>query len=128
MLNLLHRLGNGIGIIFFVGLTFLPLHNVEGKALPDGGITQSTEKGSPATYSAVGDQLLHDATRIEGFTTNFFNPISLEFRTSWAGDRSRSRITEVFLNTRYVQYTNISINIRVNYRKTDLIFPFHYYW
>src|SRR5690606_28690976 len=127
MSNLLHRLGNGIGIIFFVGLTFLPLQG-EGKALPDGGITtQNTEKGSPGTYSAAGTHLLNDATRIEGFTTNFFNPISSEFRISWAGDRSRSRVTEVFLNTRYVQYTHISVNIRVNYRKSDLIFPFHYY-
>lgn len=129
MLYLLHRLGNGVGIVFFVGLTFLTLHRAEGKAFPNShDTTQNTEREDSNSYSAVAVGLLNNATRIEGFTTNFFNPISLEVRTSLAEHRSRSRITEVFFKTSFVQYTNVAINIRVNYRKSDLIFPFHYYW
>ncbi len=35
---------------------------------------------------------------------------------------------EQLFATEYSQYTNFSINFLIQYRKSDLIFPFHYFW
>lgn len=129
MLKLLYRLGNGMGILSLVVLTFLLFQKEGAETLPPSGETSlSANKGRQNDYSAAAAQLLSNATQIEGFTTNFFNPTFPDFKTSWAGDRSRTKVTEALLNTRFLQYINTSKNLLVNYRKSDLIFPFHYYW
>ena len=35
---------------------------------------------------------------------------------------------ELLLEARFAQYRNFSRNFLVHHRKTDIIFPFHYYW
>lgn len=129
MLKLLYRLGNGIGILSLVILTFLLFQKVEAETLSSSSDTSlSIVNGHQNNYSVAAVQLLSNATQIEGFTTNLGNPTSPEFRTSWSGDRFRNKVAEVLVKSRYVQYVNIYKNLLINYRKSDLIFPFHYYW
>jgi hypothetical protein len=35
---------------------------------------------------------------------------------------------EFLTESENTQYTKFAINLLINYRKTDLIFPFHYFW
>lgn len=36
--------------------------------------------------------------------------------------------TEQLTETEFYQYTNISKNFLIQHRKSDIIFPFHYFW
>lgn len=129
MLNCLQRFKFGIGILSIVLLTSLLFHEVVRESLT-AKVDTSFEiyKGSHKTYTAAEAQVLSSATQIEVSTTNFSNPTFPEFRTTWAANRFRNKVIEALVKTKYSQYVNVSKNILVNYRKSDLIFPFHYYW
>jgi len=38
------------------------------------------------------------------------------------------KVTGFLFETRFFQYTKLSENFLVQYRKADIIFPFHYFW
>lgn len=129
MVNGLPRFKFGIGILSMVLLSTLFFHKEVRESLADNVVTSfNVKKGNHNAYTTVEAQLLSNATQIEGFTTNLSNPASPEFRNSWAGDRFRNKVIEALVKTRNTQYVNISKNLLVHYRKSDLIFPFHYYW
>lgn len=37
-------------------------------------------------------------------------------------------VADVLIIAGFSQYTNYSANVRIHFRKADLIFPFHYFW
>lgn len=53
-------------------------------------------------------------------TLNFKNP----FNTLWV----HAETTEQLFESIIAQYISIAKNLLINYRKSDLIFPFHYFW
>jgi len=53
-------------------------------------------------------------------TLNFKNP----FNTLWV----HAETTEQLFESVIAQYISIAKNLLINYRKSDLIFPFHYFW
>lgn len=60
---------------------------------------------------------------------NQFNKLpSQNFKNAFLGIGSISKTTELLLNSTFHQYLKISINLLVKHRKSDLIFPFHYFW
>ncbi|MCG2459427.1 hypothetical protein K8352_01550 [Flavobacteriaceae bacterium F89] len=129
MQKLLYRIGNVFGVLSWVLFTFLLFHMVGTESpSPSGDVLESSFNGRHNVYSATTVKLFGNATQIEGYSTNFFNPTFPEFKTSWAGYRSRIKVTEELFKTGYRQYNNLSKHLLVNYRKSDLIFPFHYYW
>lgn len=56
-------------------------------------------------------------------TLNIKNPFSV-FNIPGA----HARVTEQLFESVITQYINIAKNLLIRYRKSDLIFPFHYFW
>jgi hypothetical protein len=56
-------------------------------------------------------------------TLNIKNPFGF-FNTLWA----HAKTTEQLFESVITQYINIAKNLLIRYRKSDLIFPFHYFW
>jgi len=64
----------------------------------------------------------------ESLVNNYNNLFSLNFKNSFSSIWVISKITEKIFETAFSQYTNISRNFLIQHRKTDIIFPFHYFW
>jgi len=56
-------------------------------------------------------------------TLNIKNPFGF-FNALWA----HAKTTEQLFESVITQYINIAKNLLIRYRKSDLIFPFHYFW
>lgn len=50
--------------------------------------------------------------------------IKEQFTDSWAD----FNVSERLIESEYSQYLIFTRNILINYRKSDIIFPFHYFW
>ncbi|MDE1207405.1 hypothetical protein LCI24_11445 [Tenacibaculum sp. LAR 2:5] len=64
----------------------------------------------------------------ENFTNYFNNPPSTNVKNTFYEVGLNFKSIELFFNRKYLQYISLSRNILSNYRKSDLIFPFHYHW
>lgn len=49
-------------------------------------------------------------------------------KNSFNGAACIAKATEIYYNLAYVQYICKARSFLINYRKADLIFPFHYFW
>jgi len=63
---------------------------------------------------------------ISGKTVNTL-PIK-DFKNQLEALVACSNVFEFLTESENTQYTKFAINLLINYRKTDLIFPFHYFW
>jgi hypothetical protein len=56
---------------------------------------------------------------------NFPNP---NLKHSFDGIRILEKIYKVVFQSKYTQYVGFAKNLLIRNRKTDIIFPFHYFW
>lgn len=56
---------------------------------------------------------------------NFPNP---NLKDSFDGIRILEKIHKVVFQSKYTQYVGFAKNLLIRNRKTDIIFPFHYFW
>lgn len=64
-------------------------------------------------------------------TTNVTNPHIQpipSFKKTYDGFRSVTVVIERLLETEFNQYSQFCRSLLVRHRKTDIIFPFHYFW
>ena len=65
-------------------------------------------------------------------TENLFSNIntipSPSFKNLHDGPWAITKTTEQCYESIFSQYTGFSINFLIHHRKTDIIFPFHYFW
>lgn len=52
----------------------------------------------------------------------------LRFKNPFAGVVTDNKVSAQLVVAYFKQYTNASRNFLVQHRKTDVIFPFHYFW
>lgn len=76
----------------------------------------------------VSVELFTDSLLVENYAnpSNNFPPSTL--KNSFSEFLTIVKITEQFFANEFVQYISISKNFRINYRKANIIFPFHYFW
>lgn len=76
----------------------------------------------------VSVELFTDSLLVENYAnpSNNFPPSTL--KNSFSEFLAIVKITEQFFANEFVQYISISKNFRINYRKANIIFPFHYFW
>jgi len=60
--------------------------------------------------------------------SNFNNLPIPSFNFSFPGFGEIARIYELAFEARFILYKRILFNIPLRYRKTSIIFPFHYFW
>jgi len=80
-------------------------------------------------FSDFSTKFFCDTSQSENSVNNYNNlPSFLGFKSPFNELSIIIKITEQLLETAFYQYTNISINFLIEHRKTDIIFPFHYFW
>lgn len=82
--------------------------------------TSSQEK----IISDFSTKLFCQTSQSESSVNNFNNLPTPNFKNSF----TVVKVTEQLFETEFSQYTFFSRNILTSYRKSDLIFPFHYFW
>ncbi|WP_162533565.1 hypothetical protein [Dokdonia sp. Dokd-P16] len=86
--------------------------------------SSSTEKVTAAVSATIVGELPQSEVVIE--TPSTMSTPSLKNFVSSCGNLSHT--TDVLASSTYAQYTKTSINVLIYHRKTDHIFPFHYFW
>jgi hypothetical protein len=73
-------------------------------------------------------KLFYQTSQSESSGNSFKNLPVLNFKNPFTGLWAIIKITEQFLETEFSQYKYFARNILINHRKSDIIFPFHYFW
>lgn len=90
-----------------------------------------------ASNAGVEEEGYYSAVSVNGFgaalqaetVTSPFNTLSLfSFKTSSFGYALLLKYYEQLFSVTFKQYVSFSGNLLIKYRKSDLIFPFHYFW
>jgi hypothetical protein len=86
--------------------------------------TSSQEK----IISDFSTKLFCHTSQSESSVNNINNLPAPSFKNPFNGLWAITKTTEQLFETAFSQYTNISRNFLIQHRKTDIIFPFHYFW
>lgn len=79
-------------------------------------------------FSNLSTQLFCHTSQTES-SLNYTNILpSPNFKNSFNGIWAIIKATGKLYNTTFTLYKTFSRNVLVNHRKTDIIFPFHYFW
>lgn len=80
-------------------------------------------------YSAtVSNNLLYHNIQSESSINSFVNLSDPSLKDTFNIIVGITVQTSKLVKATFSQYTNFSRNLRIRYRKTDLIFPSHYFW
>ena len=79
-------------------------------------------------FSDFSTKLFCLTSQTESSVSNINNLPAPNFKNSINELWTIAKTTEQLFETAFSQYTNISRNFLIQHRKTDIIFPFHYFW
>lgn len=79
-------------------------------------------------FSNVTSNLYFHTSPSESSVNNFTNFASPVFKNVYTGLWAIVKAIEHVSEAEFSQYTITSGNFLINYRKSDIIFPFHYFW
>jgi len=88
--------------------------------------TQNSDK--PLYLSMVSASLFYHSPKSEAGVYTLENPLLLNFKVPFENWWVTSAVPEHRYRIEYSDYKDYACNLRVRYRKNDLIFPFHYFW
>lgn len=67
-------------------------------------------------------------TRPQTLVVPALSPESLQYKKDFSEYVVYKQVAQQHITCKYLQYSLISKSFLVHYRKTDGIFPFHYFW
>jgi len=79
-------------------------------------------------FSGFTTKLIAQSPQSETVVTNINQLPDLNLKNPFTGFGILVKETGELIETTFSQYTNLSRNFLVQYRKKDTIFPFHYFW
>jgi len=79
-------------------------------------------------FSDFSTKLFCHTSQSESSVNNYNNQPVPSFKNPFKEFWAIAKTIEQFFETAFSQYTNISRNFLIQHRKTDIIFPFHYFW
>jgi hypothetical protein len=79
-------------------------------------------------FSAIFTILSPHTPQAESSVNNFNDFQAPGFKNLLGGLWAVIKTTEQFYESVFSQYTSFSLNVLIHHRKTDIIFPFHYFW
>lgn len=93
----------------------------------DAGNHQATEQEQ--YHATISKGLYCHTPQSESSGSSFSNPSASSFNKLFDEIWSFvSKFREQLFEAKLTQYCNFFINFLIKYRKTDIIFPFHYFW
>jgi hypothetical protein len=78
--------------------------------------------------SDYSQKLFCHTSQIESSVNSLNNLPVTSFKFSFVDVSAIAKTTEQVFETEFSQYTTLSKDNLVNHRKSDIIFPFHYFW
>ncbi len=78
--------------------------------------------------SNFSNTLLYHTSQSEKLITNFNNLPEPTVKNHFTGLEATLSINEQLFKTKFSQHTISTKGVLINYRKSDIIFPFHYFW
>lgn len=79
-------------------------------------------------FSDFSTKLFCHTSQSESSVNNNINQPVPSFKNSFKGLLALAKTKELLFESVFSQYNNISRNFLIQYRKSDIIFPFHYFW
>ena len=117
------------GIILIVALYSFTMgmggNNSFDSSLKGAGKTREENK---SYFKAVSVNLFYFTPKSESSLNTFHNTTPSTFKTSFKEFAVVVKTTEQFFDSKFVQYNFSLKNCLFRYRKSDIIFPFHYFW
>ncbi len=86
------------------------------------------QTGPEKFHSLVSNSLKGDALQPLTFGSASFSNIHSSSKNSINEFVTVLKLTDHLVASTLIQYSSYSDNTPVRYRKTDIIFPFHYFW
>lgn len=88
------------------------------------------EKQSPqeSYFSDSSTKLFAHTIQYESLANGYNSPPAISLKKSLNKHLAISKTTEQLFDQSFSQYTSLAINILIHHRKSNLIFPFHYFW
>jgi hypothetical protein len=81
-----------------------------------------------SSFTVFSSKLFCHTSQSESSVNIFNNLPASSFKNPFSGLWAISNTTEQLFKTAFSQYANIARNFLIQHRKTDIIFPFHYFW
>jgi len=79
-------------------------------------------------FSVLKTELFCHTSQSESSVNILNNLPSSCFKNPFNGIWAISKISEQLFGSTFAQYTTVSRSLLIHHRKTDMIFPFHYFW
>jgi len=98
------------------------------KSLAHSDFHSNTTTSQEQYFSDFSTKLFCHTSQSESSVNNYINQPVPSFKNPFNGLWTITKTTEQLFETAFSQYTNISRNFLIQHRKTDIIFPFHYFW
>jgi len=115
-----------INIVIFIAIYCLVIglfSNIS--SLPNYSVFQSSSQESSITVSKT--RFFH-TSQTETLVCNCLNFNLPNFKNLHLGIWAFVRANELLFESKYIQYAAFTCAILINLRKTDIIFPFQYFW
>jgi len=114
-----------IGVIFYI--TFIYSITLS-FAVNNQTIVEKQKKQNTENSSAFSSKISFQTCTAESSVTNFNNLSASSFKIQFNKFWAIRNLLESIIKTQFSQYQTFSRNFLIEYRKTDKIFPFQYFW
>jgi len=114
--------------VFFLTAIYCFAISVVTKSLTHSDFHSNSTTSQEQYFSDFSTKLFCHTSQSESSTNNYINQPVPSFKNPFNGLWAIAKITEQIFETAFSQYTHISRNFLIQHRKTDIIFPFHYFW
>lgn len=98
------------------------------KSLAHSDFNNNSTTSQEQYFSDFSTKLFCHTSQSESSVNNYINQPVPSFKNPLNGLWAIAKITEQLFETAFSQYSNISRNFLIQHRKSDIIFPFHYFW
>jgi len=115
-----------IGVIITIAIYCFAVSVVEGVPIPSEIDSQTT--GQEQYFSSASVHLSYHTSQSASSVNYFSNCTAPGFKNLFNEFSVLSTLTNHLLETKFTQYTCLSINFLIQQQKTHIIFPFHYFW
>jgi hypothetical protein len=85
-------------------------------------------KSDQQYFSSGSSSFSHHTTPTESSFSAFHNFLSNAPKLVFGGNGLLARVIEQLFTSKYIQHSLSTRSILIEYRKADIIFPFHYFW
>lgn len=102
--------------------------NTATKSINHSNFQHNSNSTQEKYFSDLSTKFFCHTSPPESLVENYNNQPNSSFKNPFNGLWVKIKTTEQLFKTTFSQYINFSINFLIQHRKTDIIFPFHYFW